>query len=526
MVETQVVIVGGGVTGAGLARDLALRGVSCVVVEKKDLTAGASGANHGLLHGGGRYVGNDPEAAGECAQESALLKRLAPQCIEDTGSLYVAVAGDDENYIADFPTLCQRCHVPAEPVETAQALEMEPALSDQVIAAYALQDAAVDPFGLTLDNMAQACALGARLMTHTRLESLERDNGRIVRVRVRHTRTGRETVLEPQVVVNAAGAWAGQVGALAGIRFDMVYSKGSLVVSQERVSDRVIHRLRPASDADIVVPGGTVSILGTTSVRVASPDTIYPEIHEIDTIIDECARMMPSLASARYIRAYCGVRPLLAEGSRRGDRTVSRGYHLINHQACGVGNFLTITGGKLTTYRLMAEKTADRVCELLGVREPCRTHVEPLPPSEWGRWTEPGKAPRQWVKRSDPSDWILCECEMVPRTTVEELVDQIRREGEAPTLEAVGMRSRVGKGPCQGNFCSQRIAAHLYQAGVYQGREGMASLVGVLRERWRGKRPLLWGQPMVQYEFQEALYCALFSLDLETRGRDVQEAGA
>ncbi|SHE71510.1 glycerol-3-phosphate dehydrogenase [Desulfacinum infernum DSM 9756] len=524
--ETQVVIIGGGVTGTGLARDLALRGVQCVVVEKKDLTAGASGANHGLLHGGGRYVGNDLEAARECAQESALLKRLAPQCIEDTGSIYVALEGDDERYVADFPQLCARCGVEVEPVAVSEAREMEPELSDRVIAAYGLRDAAVDPFMLTLDNMAQACALGARLMTHTRVEALERDDGRIVRVRLRHTRTGEETVLEPRVVVNAAGAWAGQVGALAGLRFDMLYSKGSLVVTQQRVSDRVIHRLRRASDADIVVPGGTVSILGTTSVRVASPDAIYPEVHEIDTIIDECARMVPSLASARYIRAYCGVRPLLAEGSKRADRTVSRGYHLIDHNVCGLGNFITITGGKLTTYRLMAEKTADRVCDLLGLDTPCRTHVEPLPASEWGRWTEPGKAPRHWVKRADPSDLVLCECEMVPRSTVDSLVDQIRREGEAPTLEAVGVRSRVGKGPCQGNFCSQRIAAHLYEAGVYRGREGMESLMGFLRERWRGKRPLLWGQPMVQYEFQEALYCALFSLDLEARREDGGEAGS
>ena len=90
------------------ARDLALRGVPCLLVERADLNAGASGANHGLLHSGARYVSNDPVAAQECREESGLLKRLSPQSIEETGGLFVAVAGDRENYIADFPGLCRQ----------------------------------------------------------------------------------------------------------------------------------------------------------------------------------------------------------------------------------------------------------------------------------------------------------------------------------------------------------------------------------------------------------------------------------
>ena len=101
--ETQVLIIGGGATGTGLARDLAIRGVQCILVEQKDINAGASGANHGLLHSGGRYVSSDPGSAKECRLEAELLKGLAPHCIEDTGGLFVAVEGDDEQYVADFP---------------------------------------------------------------------------------------------------------------------------------------------------------------------------------------------------------------------------------------------------------------------------------------------------------------------------------------------------------------------------------------------------------------------------------------
>jgi len=105
--QIPVLIIGAGVTGAGLARDLALRGIASLVLDKKDITAGASGGNHGLLHSGARYVTRDPSAARECQLENQRLKTLAPHCIEATGGLFAAVAGDDENYIADFADACR-----------------------------------------------------------------------------------------------------------------------------------------------------------------------------------------------------------------------------------------------------------------------------------------------------------------------------------------------------------------------------------------------------------------------------------
>ena len=98
-IETPVLIIGGGITGTGLARDLALRGLKCTVVEKGDINSGASGANHGLLHSGARYVSSDPGSAAECMRESLILKSMARNCIEETGGLFVAIEGDDENYV-------------------------------------------------------------------------------------------------------------------------------------------------------------------------------------------------------------------------------------------------------------------------------------------------------------------------------------------------------------------------------------------------------------------------------------------
>ncbi len=515
LLKTQVLIIGGGITGTGIARDLSLRGISCVLAEKKDLNAGASGGNHGLLHSGARYVASDPEAAKECAKESELLKQLAPHCIEDTGGLYVAVKGDDESYIADFPAMCARCGIDAKPIDLADARDMEPLLSRHIIAAYSVKDGSVDPFKLSLENISDARQRGAVWLPYTAVTSLITKHGRIQKAILKNMKSQKETIVETEQVVNASGAWANEIASLAGIKINMVFSKGSLIVTQNRITDRVINRLRKPANGDILVPGGTVSILGTTSIRTESPDRIHPGIQEVDTIIREGAAMIPALDSIRYIRAYCGVRPLVSSRKEKDDRNVTRGFALLDHSGEGLENFITITGGKLTTYRLMAEKTADLVCKQLGKNIPCTTRTTPLPETMDARWTEPGSAPKMWIGNKNPEDLLICECEMVPKSTVEAILSSMHTCPGSNSLTAIGLRSRIGKGQCQGTFCSLRLTSFLYDREQFTDNSGLSEIKAFLRERWRGQRPLLWGTALVQSELQEALHCGLLGLELD-----------
>jgi glycerol-3-phosphate dehydrogenase len=224
--------------------------------------------------------------------------------------------------------------------------------------------------------------------------------------------------------------------------------------------------------------------------------------------------MVPKLADTRYIRAYAGVRPLVRSGSGSDDRAVSRGFSLLDHESDGLDNFITITGGKLTTYRLMAEKTANLVCRRLGNNSPCRTSVEPLPASSEAQYTEPGLTPKMWFKKNDASDLLLCECEMVSTSVFNEIAASLTNNGHRPGLRELGQRSRVGKGPCQGSFCSLRMTAHMYNEGMLKGSEGVGELKDFLNERWRGMQPLLWGPAVSQAELQEALHCGLLGLDV------------
>jgi glycerol-3-phosphate dehydrogenase len=512
--ETQVLIIGGGATGTGLARDLALRGVQCILAEKGDINDGASGANHGLLHSGARYVSSDPGSAEECREEAKLLKRLAPHCIEDTGGLFVAVEGDDERYVGDFPHLCSGCNIPVQALDIKEAREIEPALSEKLISAYAVEDASIDPFKLSMENISQAQALGCTLHRYTKVTGFEKSNKHIRATRLLNMLTGEAFIIEAEQVVNATGAWAGVIAGLADVTIHMLYSKGSLLITHNRIAERVVNRLRPSSDADILVPGGTVSILGTTSVRIETLENIYPTVKEVDFILGEGSAMLPVLETTRYIRAYAGVRPLVGSQPSGDDRGVSRGFALLDHSEDGLENFVTITGGKLTTYRLMAEKTADLVCRRLGVPNPCLTRTQPLPSTQPARWTEPGLAPKLWLKHHDPEDLLLCECEMVPKSAVDTIIDSIHEQKGRPDLKAIALRSRIGKGACQGTFCGVRVTAYMYDRGEVDSDQCLNDLREFLGKRWRGQHPILWDRQLIQAELEEAMHCGFFGLEL------------
>src|SRR5829696_8957388 len=126
--ETDVLVIGGGATGAGVAWDAALRGFDVILVDRADLSEGTSGRFHGLLHSGGRYVVKDRLAAEECVAENAVLRRVIPDAIEDTGGLFVTTPDDDPAYGDAFLAACPEVGLPAQEIPVAEALRMEPRL--------------------------------------------------------------------------------------------------------------------------------------------------------------------------------------------------------------------------------------------------------------------------------------------------------------------------------------------------------------------------------------------------------------
>ena len=376
---TDALVIGGGMTGVGVLRDLALRGIRALLVERGDLASGTTGRYHGLLHSGGRYVTKDPVSARDCARENAILRRILPGCIEDTGGLFVVTPWDDPAYADRFVAGCRAHEVPCEEIPVREALRREPRLNPQIERAFAVPDGAADSFLSVGVNVASAREYGGEALTYQRVRALLRAGDRIGGAIVEDRRTGEEWRIEAALTINAAGAWAGGIGALAGVPITIVPGKGTMVALNHRLVNTVLNRCKPPADGDILVPIRTVCVIGTTDRHVDDPDDISMDAREIAFMLDEGEKLVPGLARSRALRAWAGARPLYKDADApAADRDLSRDFKLLDHrERDGVEGFISIVGGKYTTYRLMAERTVDLAADRLGVAAPCRTAEEP-----------------------------------------------------------------------------------------------------------------------------------------------------
>jgi len=376
-IDTDVLIVGGGATGAGVARDLALRGIDVTLVERDGLTSGTSGRSHGLLHSGARYAEADRVGAEECITENRILKEIAGACIRDTGGLFVQLAEDDPDYFEAKRAACEDIGIPVETLDADAARERVPDLASDIERAFEVPDAVIYPSRLVAANAADARDHGAAIHPHAPVEDVLVEDGQVTGVQVGGAI---DDAIEADYVVNATGAWAGEFAAMAGLDVEMQPTRGVMVSVEYDDLGPVLNRCRDPDDGDIVVPHEREAVLGTTSVPVRDPDEYETEQWEIEESIEECAAMLPPVADAPEVRTWWGVRPLYApDEDERGGRGISRGFFLLDHADGGVDNMASIVGGKLTTYRQMAEATADLVCNDLAVHADCRTADQTLP---------------------------------------------------------------------------------------------------------------------------------------------------
>lgn len=505
--DFDAVVVGGGATGTGVLRDLAMRGLRCLLIEQGDLCHGTSGRFHGLLHSGARYAVRDPVAARECIAENRILRRIAADCVEDTGGVFCLLEEDPDEYAERLIEACDDAGIEIDEQAPDRARNVDPLLSARLARALEVPDATVNPFELAMANVRSAEACGAHLRRRTRLVGAVVEQGRVVAVEVEGPE-GRERIAT-RALVNAGGPWAGRVAELAGVKVAMSPGWGVMVVMNERISRRVVNRCRMPGDGDIVVPVGTVSIAGTTSHVLPDPERYEIRREEVEQVLRASAELIPALAGARPLRVYAGARPLYDPGhdSSR-SRGMTRGHTLLDHASEGAAGMVSIVGGKLTTYRLMAEEAADAVCAHLGVRTPCATASEPLP-------VTPG--PRRWLlgERLTINEGagagadadLVCECELITRGEAQRFLAERRDNGLEDGLRGL----RLGMGPCQAAFCAPRAAGLL--AAESPRAPALAQLAAFLEERFRGVRPVLWEDQARQMHLNEIIYREVLALD-------------
>lgn len=531
--EYDVIIVGGGITGAGTARDCALRGLNVLLIERHDLATGATGRNHGLLHSGARYAVTDRESAEECIKENIILRKIARHCVEETDGLFLTLPEDDLAYQAKFVDSCQAAGINAEIIDPAEALRMEPSANPDLIGAVKVPDGAVDPFRLTSANVIDAKLHGAKVKVYSEVTSLIKDGDTVKGVETFNHITRQQERFYAPVTVNAGGIWGQHIAELAGVKINMFPAKGALLIFGHRVNNVVLNRCRKPANADILVPGDTICLIGTTSSRVPfeEVDNMYVTPDEVDVLLQEGEKLAPVLASTRILRAYAGVRPLVATDDDPSGRNISRGIVLLDHETRdGIKGFISITGGKLMTYRLMAERATDLVCKKLSVAKVCNTMNIPLPGSEKENideisqktWSRPGATHKATVGRhgaraasiglDDEYDAsLVCECEEVSVGEVKYAVNEL----DVHNLVDLRRKTRVGMGTCQGELCSCRAAGMLADAHKCTER-AKEDLKNFVNERWKGMYPICWGDTLRESEYSQWIYSGVCGL--ESRG--------
>ena len=452
-----------------------------------------------------------------------ILRRIASHCVEDTGGLFVTLPDDDLGYQSTFVDSCIRAGINAEVIDPAEARRLEPSVNPSIIGAVKVPDGAVDPFRLTTANIVDARRHGADIITYSEVIELISSGTEIAGVKVRDHRTGNVSEYYSPLTINAAGIWGQKIAQMAGVTVNMFPAKGALLIFGHRVNNMVINRCRKPANADILVPGDTICLIGTTSDRVGfdQVDNMTVTAAEVDILMNEGVKLAPSLATTRILRAYAGVRPLVAADNDPSGRSISRGIVCLDHkERDGLDGFITITGGKLMTYRLMGEWATDLACRKLGVKAECHTADTPLPGSE-----KEEKAPRrsrshiielsteqraavdrhgtlgkQIIDSVGDDDAVVCECEQVSVGEVNYAISELH----VHNLINLRRRTRMGMGTCQGGLCACRAAGLLANANNC-AQASLDDLQSFISERWKGMNPVAWGDTLEEAQFMSWL---------------------
>ncbi len=371
----DVVVIGGGVTGAGIARDAALRGLRVALVERRDFAAGTSSRSSKLIHGGLRYLQQgDVGLVREAANERYVLRRLAPHLALPVPMLFpLANRREYAKLSVGLWTFDRLAGVADKErhrlVTAAEALELEPRLARHDLYGAALHyEYVTDDARLVVEVIKSAVGLGAVVANHLEVSGFLMDGGKVAGVTARDEYGATDIEIRGRVIVNAAGPWVDRVRLLSEPTGTprLRLTKGVHIgVPTDRIglSGIVVMNARDRRGV-FAIPRGAVTYLGTTDTEY--PDLAdYPQVtwHDVEYLLEAANRsfdLATPLTAADMVNAWAGLRPLLHQEGKK-PTELSRADEIMVTEA----GLVSIAGGKLTTFRRMAERVTDMVCARL-----------------------------------------------------------------------------------------------------------------------------------------------------------------
>ena len=324
----DVLIIGGGITGAGIARDAVLRGLKVALIEQGDFASGTSSKTSKLIHGGLRYLEQGRLGlVGACVRERHRLRLIAPSLVHPVSLLLPVYAGDPRSAwtiragLWLYDLLAGRHAIkPHRFLSSRRALSLEPGLRvDGLRAAGVFSDCLMDDARLCLANVLQAVSLGAVCCNYVQLRTLLKTQSQVCGAMAQDVLSGQAIEIRASAVINAAGPWADQVRRLSvtGAPARLAPTKGIHLVVPRLNSHAIFASAHADGRMLFVLPWGEYTLVGTTETRLGSTlDALHATSAEVDYLLSEANRLLPGahLEPASVLATFAGARPLLAFG--------------------------------------------------------------------------------------------------------------------------------------------------------------------------------------------------------------------
>lgn len=518
----DLVVIGGGINGAGVARDAAMRGLSVALFEMRDLSTGATWASSGMIHGGLRYLKYDPEVTRLACLDSGYIQQIAPHLIfripflmpwSASGGLTAKVVFElAEVYFDAYDRYqplkrgLQHCRMTADEVRA-----VEPGIRGGILGAITMDEWGIDAQRLTIINALDAKEHGASLHTYTRVDRLLRDDDGTVRgVAVTDRTGGGSREVFARAVLNASGPWSSLTAGREGVSSVRVRpGKGVHLVVAGRVTNYAVIAEAIDGRQIFLCPQQNTTLIGTTD------DDYFGDLEDIPVLEDEVEYLLqgveqtfPGIRRFPIIQTTVGCRATLYEYGKTED-ALSREHAVMDHGADGAEGFYSVAGGKLASYRVMAEETTDVIARKLGNHAACQTATSAMPGGHAhdltvAAFTELGltetAAQRLLYRHGDRAEQIrqILLHEPATRAVVDpfepvtdaELRYCIRHE-HVQQLDDLKRRARLGIGADGGARCIAR-AAQIFCQERDLGVDAVAEVArDFLHMRWMDRRGLV-----------------------------------
>lgn len=558
--EYDVIIIGGGINGVGIARDCALRGIKALLLEKHDFARGASGNNTGMIHGGIRYLKYDVGTTKNSCIDAGYVAYIAPHLLFRVPFIYPVFKGESfGRFLLDGAEIFFSAYdrfqklkggKPHARLSAQETLQLEPGLASDLIGAVTMDEWGVDSFRLCLENALDAKMHGAEIKTYCEFSDFLRDASGSIKG-VRYFDKNLQTSLESYapVVINATGAWGPRIASKMGVPYKLRQGKGVHLVFSQRISNYGLLIFAVDGRQMFFLPHDTHTVIGTTDDDYYSDLDTPPILEdEVKYILQAARRIFPKIDDYRATHAYVGVRPTIYAFGKNED-ALSREHAVIDHSADDIPGLFSVTGGKLAAYRQLAQEVSDLVAQKIGNNVACSTHEQKLPgalseinyDSISKNFSWPKAAAQRLVRRHGGKSTTIatqsesrpelkeevCACEPVLRAEI----DYSAEQEILCHLHDICARTKLGMGLCGGSRCLSRASSIIAQKKEWGIARQMVELQSSMDQLYQKRRPVLGGASLATEELNRATHFLSanlnsYFLQAQAEYREIKSANA